>query len=173
MAQQPAPVFGADADAHRLPPLDHLVVPGDNLPGGASAIYAPGHTQRHVAFHVPAAAADFTDDSLMTHGCGRLFEGTADDMHATICRLDSLPPETRLWTGHDYACANLAFAARYAPNPAALAARERETGRAREGACATGRRWAAYHRHDAGLGTATQSLSVCPTAAGGGRRRSA
>lgn len=118
-----ARVFGAARDAHRLPPLDHAVNPGDHLPGGAVVLDAPGHTLGHIAFHLPAQAALFTGDSLMTHGCGRLFEGTAADMFATLARFDALPPETRVFSGHDYARANLAFGARYAPDPGALAAR--------------------------------------------------
>ena len=126
VAAQGARVYGAAADAHRLPPLDHPVAPGDHLPGGAVVLDAPGHTLGHVAFHFPGLAALFSADSLMTHGCGRLFEGTAADMFATVQRFDALPPETRLFSGHDYAAANLAFAARYAPDPAALAARQAE-----------------------------------------------
>lgn len=122
----PAPVFGARADAHRLPPLDHAFAPGDRLPGGAEVLDAPGHTLGHVAFHFPALRAVFTADSLMTHGCGRLFEGTADQMFDTLARLDALPADTRIYSGHDYARANLAFAARFAPDPAALAARQAE-----------------------------------------------
>ena len=132
LAAAPAPVFGAAADAHRLPPLDHAIAPGDHLPGGIVVLDAPGHTLGHVAFHLPAAAALFSADSLMTHGCGRLFEGTAADLYATIRRFDALPPETRIFSGHDYARANLAFAARYAPDPAALAAREAELPRLAE-----------------------------------------
>lgn len=126
LAQHPVPVFGAAADAHRLPPLDHSVAPGDRLPGGAQVLDAPGHTLGHIAFHFPAASALFSADSLMTHGCGRLFEGTAADMYATVRRFDALPPETRIYSGHDYARSNLAFAARYAPDPDALAARQAE-----------------------------------------------
>ncbi len=118
-----ARVLGAVADAHRLPRLDHTFSPGDVLPGGIAVIDAPGHTRGHVAFYVPRLAAAFTGDSLMTHGCGRLFEGTPAEMFATISRLAALPPETRIFSGHDYARANLAFAARYAPDPTALAKR--------------------------------------------------
>jgi hydroxyacylglutathione hydrolase len=134
-----AAVFGAAADAHRLPPLDHAVAPGNHLPGGAVVFDAPGHTLGHIAFHFPAAEALFSADSLMTHGCGRLFEGTAADMYATFRRFDALPAGTRLYTGHDYARANLAFAARYAPDPAALAVRRAELDRlAATGASTTG-----------------------------------
>ncbi|MCB1360398.1 MAG: hydroxyacylglutathione hydrolase [Rhodobacteraceae bacterium] len=124
LAEAPALVFGARADAHRLPPLDHAFEPGDRLPGGVEVLDAPGHTVGHVAFHVPALHAVFTADSLMTHGCGRLFEGTPDQMFETIARLDALPADTRVYSGHDYAAANLAFAARFAPDPAALAERQ-------------------------------------------------
>lgn len=120
-----AKVYGNAADARRLPPLDVAFRPGDTLPGGAVVIDAPGHTLGHVAFHVPSLRALFTADSLMTHGCGRLFEGTADQMFDTIARFDALPAETRIYAGHDYASANLAFAAPFA-EPAALAARQAE-----------------------------------------------
>jgi len=118
----PAEVWGAEADAHRLPPLDHRFQPGDTLPGGAEVFDAPGHTLGHVAFYYPAEKALFSADSLMTHGCGRLFEGTADQMFDTIARMAALPGDTRLFSGHDYARANLAFAARFA-DPQAHAAR--------------------------------------------------
>lgn len=139
VAAHGAKVYGAAADAHRLPPLDHAVAPGDHLPGGAEVLDAPGHTVGHVAFYFPALDALFSADSLMTHGCGRLFEGTPAHMFATVMRFDALPPETRIYSGHDYAKANLAFAARYAPDPAALAARQAELPRlAAEGLPTTG-----------------------------------
>lgn len=125
-AEAPAPVWGAAADAHRLPALDHSFAPGDTLPGGAVVMDAPGHTLGQVAFHYPALKALFCADSLMIHGCGRLFEGTADDMFDTLARFDALPEDTRIYSGHDYALANLTFAARFAPDPAALAARQAE-----------------------------------------------
>jgi hydroxyacylglutathione hydrolase len=118
----PAQVWGNAADAERLPPLDHAFEPGDTLPGGAEVLDAPGHTIGHVAFHYPALKALFTADSLMTHGCGRLFEGTANQMFDTIARMAALPDETVIYSGHDYARANLAFAAPY-NDPAAHAER--------------------------------------------------
>jgi len=126
LAQHPVPVLGAAADAHRLPPLTHALAPGDTLPGGGVVMDAPGHTLGHVAFYYSTQAALFSADSLMTHGCGRLFEGTADDMFDTIARFALLPDETRVFSGHDYAAGNLAFAARFAPDPQALAERRTE-----------------------------------------------
>lgn len=139
LAAAPAQVFGAAADAHRLPPLDHPFSPGDHLPGGARVLDMPGHTMGHVAFHYPALDALFSADSLMTHGCGRLFEGTPADLAATVARISVLPDQTRIYAGHDYARANLTFAARYAPDPDALSARMADLDRlADEGASTTG-----------------------------------
>lgn len=133
LAAHPAPVYGNGADRARLPALDHAFAPGEDLLDGAcKVIDAPGHTLGHVAFHFPALAALFSADSLMTHGCGRLFEGTPADMFATLRRFDSLPPETRIYSGHDYAAANLAFAAGFAPDSTALAARQAELPRLAE-----------------------------------------
>lgn len=120
LAAHPAAVFGAQADAHRLPELDHQISPGDTLPDGAVVMDAPGHTVGHVAFHYPDLDALFSADSLMTHGCGRLFEGTPDQMFDTIVAFAALPDQTRIYCGHDYAEANLTFAARYAPDAKAL-----------------------------------------------------
>ena len=69
-----AKVTGAAADAHRLPPLDHAVAPGDSFAlcgEEAQVIDVSGHTVGHVAFHLPGPALAFTADSLMAIGCGR------------------------------------------------------------------------------------------------------
>lgn len=126
LAEHPAQVWGNAADAERLPPLDHAFAPGDTLPGGAQVFDAPGHTIGHVGFYYPAWHSLFSADSLMTHGCGRLFEGTPDQMFDTITAFAALPDETRIYSGHDYAAANLRFAARFAPDPQALAQRQAE-----------------------------------------------
>lgn len=124
----PAPqVVGAAADAHRLPPLDLAVAPGDRFAVGSlgvEVIDASGHTVGHLAYHVPAAAAAFTGDCLMAMGCGRVFEGTLPMMWASLCRLAALPGTTRILSGHDYLDANAAFARSVEPgNAAEIAAR--------------------------------------------------
>lgn len=140
LARHPCPVFGNAADAHRLPPLDHAISPGEKIIDGACEVFdAPGHTIGHVAFHFPALKALFSADSLMTHGCGRLFEGSAQQMFDTIARFAALPDDTRIYSGHDYARANLDFAARFAPDAGALAARQADLPRlAAEGLPTTG-----------------------------------
>lgn len=121
-----ARVIGAAADAHRLPPLDLAVEPGDHVDFGgwqAEVLAAPGHTTGHVAYHVPAAEAVFTGDSLMALGCGRLFEGTAAQMWESLCRLRALPPQTLVCSGHEYAEGNARFALSVDPDNATLAHR--------------------------------------------------
>ena len=130
-------VTGAAADAGRLPPLDRAVEPGDVLALGsatAEVLDAPGHTVGHVAFHMPAARAVFTADSLMAMGCGRLFEGSPEQMWGTLTRLMALPGDTVVYSGHDYMETNLAFALTVEPENAALRERaERDARRRREG----------------------------------------
>lgn len=121
-----AKVAGAAADAHRLPPLDHPVAPGDMLPLGmetAQVLAADGHTLGHIAWYLPGAGLLFSGDSLMSWGCGRLFEGTPAQMFDTLTRLAALPPETRVCSGHEYTEANGRFALSLEPGNARLQAR--------------------------------------------------
>jgi hydroxyacylglutathione hydrolase len=121
-----AKVIGAAADAHRLPPLDLAVAPGDQIAVGcedASVIDVSGHTVGHVAYHFATAGKAFTADSLMALGCGRLFEGTAAQMWGSLSRLMEMPPETQIYSGHDYFDANARFANSIEPKNPALAAR--------------------------------------------------
>ena len=130
-------VTGAEADAGRLPPLDRAVGPGSVMEFGtasAEVIDVPGHTVGHVAFHLPAARAAFTADSLMAMGCGRLFEGTPDQMWGSLSRLDTLPGDTVILSGHDYMEKNLGFALTVEPDNEALKERaERDARRRAQG----------------------------------------
>lgn len=133
-AAQPTCVIGAAADAHRLPPLDRAVAPGDQVQIGAvtaQVIDVSGHTVGHVAFHVAAGGVVFTADSLMACGCGRLFEGTPAQMHASLSRLAALPPATLVCSGHEYTASNIRFALSVDPDNAALQARAADVTRAR------------------------------------------
>lgn len=121
-----ARLIGAKADAHRLPPLDQAVSEGDRLEvcgHDADVLDVSGHTVGHVAFHIPSLNAAFTADSLMAMGCGRLFEGTPDQMWASLQKLMALPPETMLYSGHEYAESNAAFAQTIEPGNPALISR--------------------------------------------------
>lgn len=119
-------VFGAKADAHRLPPLDVALVEGDVAHAIETAwhvIDVPGHTVGHLAYYVPAVRAVFTADSLMALGCGRLFEGTAAQMWSSMQKLMKLPPNTVVCSGHEYTAANAEFAMTIEPDNADLVAR--------------------------------------------------
>lgn len=118
-----AMVIGAAADAHRLPPLDLRITAGEPLEAlgePVGIIDVPGHTVGHVAFHFPQSRYAFTADSLMSLGCGRLFEGSAAMMWGSLSRLNALPADTLICSGHDYCAGNGAFALSVDPDNQAL-----------------------------------------------------
>ena len=119
-----ARTWGNANDADRLPPLDHAVPPGGAVTiGGESGtvIDVSGHSIGHVAYHFPDSHAVFTGDSLMALGCGRLFEGSPETMFASLARLAALPPETLVYSGHEYTASNAKFALTIDPaNPALI-----------------------------------------------------
>ncbi|HUQ73488.1 MAG TPA: hydroxyacylglutathione hydrolase [Burkholderiales bacterium] len=82
----------------------------------------PGHTRAHVAYY--GAGALFCGDTLFACGCGRLFEGTAEQMYASLAKLSALPDETKVYCGHEYTLANIGFAKAVEPGNDALGARE-------------------------------------------------
>ena len=108
-----AKVIGAEADAHRLPPLNHALKDGETYVFAGSDVHimdVSGHTVGHIALHVPDANVVFTADSLMALGCGRLFEGSPQQMWASLSRLANLPAETIVCSGHEYTQSNANFA---------------------------------------------------------------
>ena len=82
----------------------------------------PGHTRAHIAYY--GAGSLFCGDTLFACGCGRLFEGTAEQMYASLDKLARLPDETRVYCGHEYTLANIGFAKAVEPGNAALRKRE-------------------------------------------------
>jgi hydroxyacylglutathione hydrolase len=126
-----ARVAGNAADAHRLPALDIALHPGQTLAVGgetAHVIDVPGHTVGHIAFHFPDSGLLFSADSLMACGCGRLFEGTGEQMWRSLSELSRLPPETLVCSGHEYTAANIRFALSLDPgNPALISRAEAVT----------------------------------------------
>ncbi|MFC3616211.1 hydroxyacylglutathione hydrolase [Lutimaribacter marinistellae] len=130
-----AQVIGAASDAHRLPPLDMQVSDGDSFEFGGETVHVhdvSGHTVGHIAFHIPESHAAFTADSLMALGCGRVFEGTMDQMWASLQKLAALPDDTVIYSGHEYTQANGRFAQTIEPGNAALQKRIAEIAAARE-----------------------------------------
>ncbi|MBI5165121.1 MAG: hydroxyacylglutathione hydrolase [Magnetospirillum sp.] len=106
-------VVGARADAARIPGIDVEVGEGETfLLGGSAAMVleTPGHTIGHIAYWLPEAHALFAGDTLFSLGCGRLFEGTPEQMWTSLAKLRDLPAETRLFCAHEYTAANGRFA---------------------------------------------------------------
>ncbi|MGE0223115.1 MAG: hydroxyacylglutathione hydrolase [Acetobacteraceae bacterium] len=107
------PVVGAAADAHRLPKLDRAVKEGDTVTLGnatAQVIETPGHTRGQINFFFPDGPILLSGDTLFSLGCGRLIEGTADEMFASLGKLAALPPDTKVCCGHEYTESNAKFA---------------------------------------------------------------
>ena len=121
VAEFGAKVVGAKADAHRLPPLDQALSPGDSFTLGqnfCTVLDSPGHTLGHIALAFRAAV--FCGDTLFSAGCGRLLEGTPADMFAALAALAALPLETLVCCGHEYTLSNIRFALTVEPDNAAL-----------------------------------------------------
>jgi hydroxyacylglutathione hydrolase len=124
-------IVGHASDAGRLPGLSHRVEMNDVVRVGsieARCIHIPGHTLGAVAYFIDSGVEPlvFTGDTLFCSGCGRLFEGTPAQMHASLGRLLELPGDTRVYCGHEYTESNLRFAAHCEPaNPDVAHARER------------------------------------------------
>jgi hydroxyacylglutathione hydrolase len=123
------------AEAARIPNMDRGVAEGDRVNLGeyeARVLEVPAHTAGHIAYHLPEAGIVFVGDTLFAMGCGRLFEGTAAQMHANMRRLALLPPDTLVYCAHEYTLANGRFAVTVEPDNRALAERMAEVEALRE-----------------------------------------
>jgi hydroxyacylglutathione hydrolase len=100
----------------------------------AAVLEVPAHTAGHIAYHLPSEELVFVGDTLFAMGCGRLFEGTAEQMHANLQRLAQLPPQTLVYCAHEYTLSNARFAVTVEPENGALAERaaQIEDARARD-----------------------------------------
>jgi hydroxyacylglutathione hydrolase len=128
-ARYNCPVVGAAADAHRMPRLDIAVAEGDEVGFGSTSavvIATPGHTRGHIAYFFPKGAVLLCGDTLFSVGCGRLLEGTAEEMFASLKKLSALPDETLVACGHEYTESNVRFALTAEPDNMALYARALE-----------------------------------------------
>lgn len=123
------------AESARIEPADRWVAEGDSVAIGAhvaSVWEVPAHTAGHIAYHLPDEAMIFVGDTLFAMGCGRLFEGTAEQMHANLQRMAGLPGETAVYCAHEYTLSNARFAAVAEPDNAEIAARLAAVEAARE-----------------------------------------
>ncbi len=119
-------ITGPAAEAARVPTLDVQIAGGDCVKLGkleAQVIDVPAHTAGHIAYYLPDADAAFVGDTLFAMGCGRLFEGTAEQMFDNMRKLEALPDNTAVYCAHEYTLSNGRFAISVEPDNAALTAR--------------------------------------------------
>ena len=128
-------ITGPEAESARIPTLDRKVKEGDVVKLGAfeaRVLDVPAHTAGHIAFHFPTEQAAFVGDTLFAMGCGRLFEGTAEQMFANMRKLEALGDDTRIYCAHEYTQSNGRFALTVEPDNAELVARMDSVNAARE-----------------------------------------
>jgi hydroxyacylglutathione hydrolase len=117
-------VYGHRSDRERIPGMTHPVDEGDEVAIGkarARVFFIPGHTTGHVAYLFGKNL--FCGDTLFTAGCGRLFEGTPEQMLDSLKKLRALPADTLVYCGHEYTENNLKFALTLEPDNRKLAER--------------------------------------------------
>ena len=133
-----ATIFGPAGENGRVPGLDVDLREGDRAQVGAHEAEVwevPGHTLGHIAYIFREDRIALVGDTLFAMGCGRLFEGTPEQMHQSLGRLAELPEDTRLYCAHEYTLANARFASHAFPENEAIADRlrhieqERDAGR--------------------------------------------
>lgn len=112
-------IAASAADQNRIPGIDIKLSEGDALSLGAhrvQIISCPGHTSGHIAFYIAGSNALFSGDTLFAIGCGRLFEGTAEQMQQSLRKFTALPLNTRIYCAHEYTAANAQFAISVEPD---------------------------------------------------------
>ena len=118
----------------RISDLTRVVAEGDvvalpELGMELAVLEVPGHTRSHIAFYGDGAL--FCGDTLFSIGCGRLFEGSAEQMQSSLDKFSALPPQTRIYCAHEYTQSNCRFALQVEPGNTALQTRAREVDDAR------------------------------------------
>jgi hydroxyacylglutathione hydrolase len=111
--------LGFEGDKERIPLIDKFLNNNQNFKIGNLnflVIFVPGHTNGHVAFYSKSEKIIFTGDTLFSLGCGRVFEGTNEQMFNSLNEFKKLPPDTKVYCGHEYTKKNLDFCLTYDQN---------------------------------------------------------
>lgn len=131
-------IIGPRGEADKIPGLDRAVGEGDEVRLGeaiAKVHDTPGHTLGHIIFHFADDHLAFVGDTIFAMGCGRIFEGTPEQMWNSLGKVAALPDDTRLYCAHEYTQANANFALTVDPHNDELKRRAAEVDRLRaEGA---------------------------------------
>ncbi|KAE8663076.1 Hydroxyacylglutathione hydrolase 1 [Hibiscus syriacus] len=124
-ARYGAKVIGSGIDKDRIPGIDIVLNDGETWMFAGHEVQimeTPGHTRGHISFYFPGSRAIFTGDTLFSLSCGKLFEGTPEQMLSSLQRIMSLPDETNIYCGHEYTLSNSKFASSIEPKNNALQA---------------------------------------------------
>ena len=111
-----AKIVGFSGDKHRIPNIDIPLENNSNWVFGKSKVrilHIPGHTLGHICFFFEKEKIAFTGDTLFSLGCGRVFEGTHEEMFSSLNKIKNLPPDTNIYCGHEYTNSNLNFCLEY------------------------------------------------------------
>ncbi len=133
-------IVAAKSDQHRIPGVDITMQDGDSFQLGEhriTIIETAGHTTGHVVYHFPEDNLLFCGDTLFVMGCGRLFEGTAQQMWQSLQKLKHLPEQTKVYCAHEYSLNNGRFALTVEPDNQALQSRMAQIKQLREKNLAT------------------------------------
>ncbi|EXB23134.1 putative hydroxyacylglutathione hydrolase 2 [Morus notabilis] len=122
-ARYGAKVIGSAMDKERIPGIDIVLNDGDKWMFAGHEVHVmetPGHTRGHISFYFPGSGAIFTGDTLFSLSCGKLFEGTPEQMLSSLKKITSLPDDTNVYCGHEYTLSNSKFALSIEPENEAL-----------------------------------------------------
>lgn len=117
------PVYGPQEELHKIPFINHSLVHNDHFSFNGldvNIIAVPGHTLGHIAYFIDESDDLFCGDALFAMGCGRVFEGTFEQMYQSLNRLAALPPRTKVYCTHEYTLANAKFALTAEPHNTAI-----------------------------------------------------
>ena len=109
-------ILGFELDKDRIPGIDILLKENQKHKIGKlefEVIFVPGHTKGHIAFFFLKEKVVFTGDALFSLGCGRVFEGTHEEMLNSLNKIKKLPSDTKIYCGHEYTKSNLNFCLKY------------------------------------------------------------
>ena len=109
-------ILGSEEDKSRIPDIDIILKDKQKIKIGdkiVEIIFIPGHTSGHIAFYLKDEKIVFTGDTLFSLGCGKIFEGTSEQMFSSLNKLKSLPVDTKIYCGHEYTKKNFEFCIEY------------------------------------------------------------
>ena len=135
IAQYSIPVFGPREELSKIPFITHALQHADQFRFNqlnVDIIATPGHTLGHIVYFIDQIDSLFCGDTLFSLGCGRVFEGTFEQMYHSLNRLAALPPRTQVYCTHEYTLANAQFALTIEPHNLALQERAQQVQQLRE-----------------------------------------